>query len=245
MPLFILTLALQIAFAIHVVKSGRETYWIYLIMFLPVVGMVVYFVTQVLPDAQHNRRVRRAGSQLKRTLDPMGEVRRLRDQLALADNLDNRIALADACVEAKQWDDAEQLYRLSLTGPYRTDPHLLLKLAEVEYRQGRPAAAKVTLETLIAENPEFESHDGHLLYAKSLADLGETERALQEYETLADAYPGEEARVRYALLLKEQGQVDQAVQQLRHTLLRIKRAPSYYKTKEKRWIKLAQETLRS
>jgi len=69
-------------------------------------------------------------------------------------------------------------------------------------------------------------------------------RELLEYAVLAESFPGEEARVRYGLLLKEQGRVDQAVEQFRHTLLRVKRAPGYYKTQQKRWIKIAQENLR-
>lgn len=242
---YMLTLAIQVGFVVHVLNTGRDRYWIYLIMFIPVVGWMAYLFTQVLPDARHDPRARRAGRKLKQTLDPMGEVRRLRDQLALADNLDNRLALANACVEARLWEEAEQLYQNCLTGPYRDDPHMLLKLATAEFEQGKANEARDHLETLIASNPEFQSHDGHLLYAKALAETGDSDRALEEYATLADAFPGEEARIRYALLLKEQGKVDQAVEQFNHTLLRVKRAPKYYQQKEKRWIKVAQENLRT
>jgi len=237
--LAILTLLIQIGFAVHVVRTGREVQWIYLIMFIPVVGWVVYLLTQVIPDAKGDPRARSAGRKIKQTLDPTGEVRRLRDQLTLADSLDNRLALAEACMNAKQWDQARELYLNCLTGPYRDDPHTLLKLARCEYELGQAQTAKETLERLIAKNPDFQSNAGHLLYAITLAEAGDTGAALKEYAVLAERYPGEEARVRYALLLQKLGQIDQASEQFEQTLARVKRAPAYYKSKEKQWIRIA------
>ncbi len=238
-----LTLLVQIAFAIHVVKTGREFFWIYIIMLFPGIGIIVYLVTQVLPDAKHDRRVKSAGRQIKQTLDPLGEVRRLRDQLELADNLDNRLALADACVAAKLWEDAEPLYQNCLSGPYRHDPHILLKLATAQFHRTQFAAARETLERLVETNPDFQSPDGHLLYARTLVATDAVEQAKKEYVVLSESFPGEEARIRYGLLLLEQGDREGARQQFSQTLKRVKRAPKYYRQKEKHWIKLARENL--
>ena len=242
MPVIGLSLLIQIALIIHIVRTGREYYWIWLV-FIPVVGPVVYVVTQILPDLMGNYRVRTTTRALGRAIDPHREVRRARDELAVADNVDNRLRLADACREANLLDEAEPLYRSCLTGPYADDPHILVKLAEVCYRCGRPADARLALERLIAANPDFRSLDGHLIYAKSLADLGEHEAALTEFESLSDAYPGEEARIRYALLLKEMGRTEAAVELFRQTVLRSKRAPGYYRQQQKEWIRIARENL--
>ena len=65
---------------------------------------------------------------------------------------------------------------------------------------------KLTLERLIESNPDFKSADGHLLYARSLENLALLDDAIKEYEILSRSYPGEEARVRYGLLLQKTGQ---------------------------------------
>ena len=49
------------------------------------------------------------------------------------------------------------------------------------------------------------SAEGHLLYARSLELQDKSDAALYEYAALVAYYPGQEARYRYALLLKETG----------------------------------------
>ena len=53
MPIIGLSLIIQIALAIHVIKTGRDRYWIYILL-MPGIGPILYFVTQVLPDSEKN-----------------------------------------------------------------------------------------------------------------------------------------------------------------------------------------------
>ena len=242
-PLFIVSLLIQIALVVHVIRTGRDQYWIYLIVFLPGVGSAAYIITQVLPDLGSSRRVRSTTRRIGKAVDPHREVRRCRDQLEISDNVENRLALADACADAGLDREARDLYQSCLSGPYEHDPHILLKLARCEFALTNPAQARQLLDRLIEQNPDFQSTDGHLLYARSLEEMGETEAARKEYAALADAFPGEEARVRYALLLKREGDVEEAVKAFRHTLLRSKRAPGYYRQAQKKWVAIAKENL--
>lgn len=57
---YALTIIVQILCVMHVVRTGREKWWILLIIFLPIVGMAAYFLIEVLPDMQGDRRVRYA-----------------------------------------------------------------------------------------------------------------------------------------------------------------------------------------
>ncbi|MCU7960171.1 MAG: hypothetical protein KZQ58_09260 [gamma proteobacterium symbiont of Bathyaustriella thionipta] len=66
---------------------------------------------------------------------------------------------------------------------------------------------------------------------------------MEEYAALSHSYPGEEARVRYGLLLLESGQTEKATQLFQESLLRAKRAPKYYRKKEQKWLKLAQQNI--
>ena len=44
-----LVLVLQAVCVLHVLKTGRDFKWIYLIMFIPVVGAVIYFAVEMYP----------------------------------------------------------------------------------------------------------------------------------------------------------------------------------------------------
>ena len=56
------------------------------------------------------------------------------------------------------------------------DPHLLLELATAYFAADQFTQSKTTLETLIEKNPDFKSHEGHLLYARSLEKSGSSDR---------------------------------------------------------------------
>ena len=119
-----------------------------------------------------------------------------------------------------------------------------MKLAQACFENKENSKAKEILDQLITNNPGYKSYDGHLLYAKVLESLEMTEQAVREYEILTSGYPGEEARVRYGLLLKKLGQEDRAQALFKETLTRIKRAPRFYLKKEKYWIEIASENLK-
>ena len=60
--------------------SDEGWVWIHMIIFVPGIGCLVYFFTQVLPELSQNRTVRRAGNSLVRAVDPQHELRRRKDE---------------------------------------------------------------------------------------------------------------------------------------------------------------------
>jgi hypothetical protein len=237
---YILTILIQVAFAVHVVRTGRNFMWLWIIVFVPLIGCVVYFIAEILPELGRSRAVHRAKNHLVNTVDPQRELRKRRETLEATGTVDNRIALADECVEAHMYDEAIALYRECLVGIHRTDPNIMEKLARAFFEKGAAAEARQMLDDLIRENPDYKSTEGHLLYARTLEALGELDAACKEYEILAESYPGEEARVRYALLLAQRGDKARAQELFKETLTRAKRAPKYYRDKESEWIKVAE-----
>ena len=114
-------------------------------------------------------------------------------------------------------------------------------LALCHYLDKNFATAKQTLDTLIEQNPDYKSPDGHLLYAKTLESLGETDQALREYQVVVDSFAGEEARYRYGLLLKANGKDHEASKIFHEILTRARNAPKYYRRAQKQWIDLAKQ----
>ncbi len=238
-PVLLLSVALQIACAVHVVRTGRPMYWVFILLIGSYIAVAIYLLAEVLPGLRHSYRAHRAVTGVRDRIDPERRKRTASRRLDVADTIENRHALAEESLRSGDFQQAAELFRSSLKGLYRTDPRLMQGLARAQFELGLFAEAKDTLDQLIAANPEFRSADGHLLYARSVEQLGDIPGALHEYEALSGGYPGEEARARHALLLKRNGDTAQAEVLFAEILKRARNAPAYYRRDQREWIDLA------
>ncbi|TLY51758.1 MAG: tetratricopeptide repeat protein [Gammaproteobacteria bacterium] len=246
MPLLVLlSLALQIACAVHVVRTGREQYWLWIILIGSYLGVIVYTIAVLIPDLRHHPRGRAAARQVLHTLDPERQRRHIRERLEMADTVDNRRALAQECLRLRDYGNAAELYQSMLKGVFADDASFLLGLAQAQAGQEDFVGARTTLDKLYAAHPDFRSNDAELLRARTLEALGEHAVALDHYRALSTSYPGEEARFRYGFLLKQAGRAADARAVFGDMLKRAKAAPRYYRRKEKGWLDLAQRELAS
>ena len=140
-------------------------------------------------------------------------------------------------------DEAVTMYRSALSGAFADDPHLLLGLAKVQIGNDDCAGCQQTLDHLRAKNPDFNSPDGHLLYARALEGQNRDAEALQEYETLSDYYPGLEAKVRHALYLQKLGRVEQSRPMLETIVTNYKRLPRHAQQLNRDWANVARRNL--
>ncbi|MCC4586869.1 tetratricopeptide repeat protein [Xanthomonas melonis] len=243
-PLLLISLLLQAACCVHVVRSGRPLYWIFLLLAFSLLAVLVYVFVAVIPDLRNDPGARRSLKRVRNTLDPQREQRDASRRLDVADTPENRRQLAESLLARGDYAQAAEHYQGALRGLYRDDPHLMLGLARAQFGLGQAQQARQTLDALIAANPGFRSHDGHLLYARAVEDCGDTDAALHEYETLAQGYPGEEARVRYAQLLHRMGRGDQARAVYEQVLRHAAASPKHYQREQRAWVDLARKGLR-
>ena len=76
MPLiYILTLALQAALIVHVIKTGRNNLWIWAIALLPGAGSLAYIGVEIVPDIFGGRAGRRTRASVQRIIDPDRDLR--------------------------------------------------------------------------------------------------------------------------------------------------------------------------
>ena len=242
MLFLILSIAVQAGFIIHVIKTGRNQLWIW-VLILPVLavpGMIAYFAIEILPDLFRSRTAQRTTRGFKKAMDPTADLRRYENEARIGSNVASRQRYAEELSRHGQHDEAIAQYRQALTGLYEHDPNLMLGIARAQFAKGDVVAARTTLDDLIRLNPDFRSPEGHLLYARALEAEGNFQKALEEYQTLAPSYPGAEAAVRYAQLLQSQGRSAEA-QKVAHELLEQSRiAPAHYRKAQKSWLDLAE-----
>jgi hypothetical protein len=243
MRFLILSLVIQVVLIVHVVRTGRNQIWIWILVLLPLAGPIAYFAAELVPDLFRSRAAQRAGRGLRRAMDPERDLRRYANEVQVADNVASRQRYAEELVRHQQYDEAILQYRGALTGLYEHDPNLMLGLAQAQFGKGDPAAARTTLDELIRHNPDFRSPDGHLLYARALEAEGNLPKALEEYAVLAPSYPGAEASVRYAQLLKAQGRLAEAQKVVRELLEQARIAPRHYRRAQQPWLDAAQRLL--
>jgi hypothetical protein len=243
MPFIVISAILQIACIMHAVKTGRVQYWPLIILIGSVIGCLAYFLVEILPELRNSRAAKRVVSNVARTLDPEKRKREIAAQLDVADTVQNRVRLAEECMQLGDFQNARMLYQRCLSGPYAHDPNFLLGRAHAESGLGLFQETRATLEQLITHNPDYASSDGHLLYATTLEALGERDRALEEYRVLELSFPGEAARIRYARLLATVGRVADARAVYADILKREKAAPAYYRKKEREFFDAAKREL--
>lgn len=232
----IVSIALQVLLIVHCIKTGRNQLWIWVLALLSLPGVIAYVAVEIVPDLMRSRTARSAARGVSRALDPGRDLREAADRLQVTGDVATRQAYADELSRQGRHAEAIAAYRSGLTGLYEHDPRLLLGLAQAQFASGDAAGARDTLDLLIAKNPDFRSPDGHMLYARAVEATGDTARALEEYAALASYYPGAEAAVRYARLLRGTGQDAEAGRVLTGLLEQARIAPAHYRRAQREWL---------
>jgi len=243
-PIGLVILGLLIVCVVHAVRTGNVFPWIYILVFLPAIGPLIYFFMVILPDLRRTRGFRRLGTTAARTIDPDKDYRQAIRDAEMVGSVDAKRALAEHLVQRGKYDGAIELYQNALQGHFHEDPVLWLGLARAQFLSGDGAAAQASLDELQRIDPKFVSADAHLLYARALELQGKNAEALAEYERLVPYFSGEEARVRYAQLLDRTGAHDRARGIYAEVLKSLEGAPKHYRSTQKEWGALARAALK-
>jgi hypothetical protein len=240
MPLLLLTIAVQVIAVVHLFRTGRDMRWLFLIILVPMIGCVAYFIIEVLPSLGQNPSARNALRRAQKALDPNRSLREGSLNYERSQNIETAVRLAGELSQAGRHEEAIRICTEARTGLFEDDPKILLALAQAQFAAGDHSAAIATLDYLREKNPSFRSADGHLIYARALEESGATQRALEEYTALVNYYPGAEARVRQAILYKRLGDKARAGELFAAVLKDARLAPKHFKRSQREWIELAE-----
>lgn len=236
---YFITIALQAICIIHCIRRNNPQTWIWIIIFLPILGCIVYLFTEVINKSS----VQRAGSGLGSVFAPTASIRKLEEQLRFSDTFHNRVALADAYLAKGHTDKAIELYESSLTGVFTENEHVLGQLV-IAYSQKNRYADIPPIVQKIYRSPQFAHSKVHLLYALALENIGKPELAEKEFKLMNSKFAYFEPRYHYGLFLERAHRKQEArelftnmVDEFRHLTSREKRA-------SRQWVNLTKEELR-
>ena len=232
----ILIWLIQLALIIHVFKTGRSRYWVFFLIFMPLIGGIAYLVVEVIPEFTGSISGQRAVRNVKNTLNPGADLRQHEAAWSQSPNVDNARRYAQALMDAGQQDKAEEIINQSLKGLFSTEPTLLLLKAQLQFDNDRTGEAVATLESLQEHNPDFRSAEGHLLYARALEVEGRVDDAIREYSAVAGYFPGVEARYRLALCMDVAGKSKASTAELESIMTDAKMAPPHFRKSQRQWL---------
>jgi hypothetical protein len=235
-----LLVIIQLTFAIHAFKTGREQKWIWIIMFLPVAGCLAYYFLEVFPGSREERKVREGIRDIAKTLNPDGELKRRAADLADTDSTENKMKLADECLNKGMFDEAINLFQSAATAQFADDPHLLFGQSRAYFYNGNIVDARTTLDRLVRNHPKFRRTEVDLLLARSFEALGNPGEAERIYEALKSTYVGLEAKYRYAIFLKTTSRPAQA-NEIFDMVIGIGERHKKNAIGQEEWIKLAKQ----
>ncbi|MBO4386713.1 MAG: hypothetical protein J6X11_06790 [Treponema sp.] len=133
---------LQLLLIIHIIRNNKPFLWLWLIVFLPYIGGIVYILMEILPELINSGSVEKVGRAVANAVNPGRALEELESLVKRQDTIANRTKLADCYVELERYGDAISLYDSCLTGPYSDDAELLFKKINALYLSGDVEQAK-------------------------------------------------------------------------------------------------------
>lgn len=258
-PITIGIFVINLALVYHVFRTGQSPLWLAALGLLSISGFVVgglailanfalwgaYVFFVVLPGLWSSAPARRFADNVVNVADPGRAFREKQRQVATVGSADAKRALAEECIKMGRFADAVELYESAMAGPLGGHDTTLLKgLARAKMLSGDGAAAEALFKQLKQIDPNASDADAELDYARALALQGKNDEAVRQYEIVVPRYPGEEARCRFALLLRQLGQEQRAQQLFQEILDSVKGAPGYYRRRQTEWVRIARQNLR-
>jgi hypothetical protein len=195
MPYY-LTLALQAFCIYHAYKNKSETYWFFIIIFIPVIGGIIYLVTQVF----NRKDIEVIQNELTTIINPSKKIKDLEDKLQFSETHQNRINLADEYLKIGDYNNAIIHYKKSLEGNFKEDFHAIEQIIKAYYKT---EDFKKVLEysKIINHKVNFKKSKAHFFYALSLEKLEYYDDAELELRKINQPYSNYVARLVLSKLL--------------------------------------------
>jgi len=243
LPVFGLSLIISIALCVHAVRTNQNMYWLWIILAIPWLGALVYFVAIVLPEMLGGSTARRVSVATRAALDPERDYRTAKRAHDDSPTVGNAMRMAAAAADLGRFDEAERLYGDAARGIHADDPTLLLGRANALLELNRYEEALGVLEALGHNIDQGRTPQAALALGRACEGVGRITEADTAYAWAAERMPGLEAMARYAAFMARHGRRPEAEALVADIDKRIARIKGPLRGEARGWRDLAAQAL--
>lgn len=206
---YYLIVALQAFCIYHAYKTNRPYYWYFLIFFIPVLGSIIYIITQVY----NKRDADKIQNEITSIINPTKKIRDLEKRLKFSDTYTNRIELADAHVSNGDMPNAITNYTHTLNDTDQNDLYARQQLI-LCYFQLKDYVGVVEHAEKIMNKPEFVGSKQQFCYGLALKELGKPDKAEAQLKQIDRPYSNYNERLELAKFYLENNRTSEGVELL-------------------------------
>ncbi|OUR94297.1 hypothetical protein A9Q87_01220 [Flavobacteriales bacterium 34_180_T64] len=203
--MYYLVIALQVFCIYHLFKNRNSYYWFFVIIFLPALGSIIYLITQVY----NKRDAEKISNEIATIINPTKKVKDLEKALQFSETYQNRINLADAYFEIKDYKNASHHYLKPLNDNYQNNFYIGLNLVDCFYELGDYDEA-LNISEKIKKHSEFDRSRAQFLYGLILEKFGKYDEAKVQLQNINQRYSNYEERLILAKMLISRNEINEA-----------------------------------
>lgn len=202
---FYLIVALQVYCIYHCYVNKNQYYWILIVLFLPAIGSLLYLFLNII----QKRDIDKVQEELISVINPTKKITDLEKKLDFSETFENRVALADAYLEAEIYDRAIAHYTISLEGTFKNDYYVNTQLLKSYFYSSQFDGVLKAAE-MLKTNSRFKKSEACFFYALALEKTGEAVMA-ENYLVKFDApYSKYRERLELAKFYIRNGNIEKA-----------------------------------
>lgn len=194
--IYYVTIALQVFCIFHLIKNRNPYYWLFVILFLPIIGSIIYLFTQVY----NKRDAEKIQNNIVSMINPTKKIRDLEKRLEFSETFQNRVNLADAYLEIKDYNNAITHYKKALEDHIQNDVFVIKQLIEALFKAENYDEVIVYAEK-IASHSEYKKSRTQFLCGLAFEKLGKHQEAEENLKQIDERYSFYEERLVLARFL--------------------------------------------
>ncbi len=208
-PIFVLQ-----AFCIyHAYRNNAEQRWYWLIVFIPLIGCIIY----LLRNFNNRATLNTLKENVKEVVISNYRVEQLEKALRFSESLKNKVNLADAYVEVGRYKEAIALFSDCLQGFMSDDPSLQMKLLNA-YFMNEDYEKAVEFGEKLDSGKQFKNSEERVAYAWSLFLAGKQDKAEKVFEDMDRSFTNYFHRFEYCKFLLKRDKADLAKEKLNNLM---------------------------
>ncbi len=230
---------LQIALIIHVYRTGRPYWWIWILFMAPLVGGLAYVLIELLPGFN-------SPLGFLHSITPKSwKIAALRKELDESETVEKRINLAEALFDAGKVQEAHDLAVDCLAGVFKNDPRTLVDVARFKLALNQYREAYALLEAVNTTANRMLAIQVDVLRGDALLGLQRHVEAEAAYRKVSGKHTGEAPRAGLASVYEKTGRRDEAMALWKDIRAKFRKGNPAWRRAEHKWYKLATSKLKA